>query len=405
MHDQRPFPTPPIAFEKPTAAWPERTKSQTRTMKLSLLAITLGASAAQVLPYHGGLVVPNIEVTAIFYGNVPFATTVTNYYTQLTNSVYMDWLQEFNTPTQSIGRGRLLASFTETTNIKTHLVDSTDVHQYLVGLVQAGKIQPNLNSYYAIHFVSVIVPSGNGHNHLISSHGQQQGINIDYCYTVNGNQICGTTCSQYGAWHSFLEFSKYNISIPGVPYLYYGVMPNCGGGFEAVAVSHELIETITDPAGDNAAYAAWDDTNDTSGGEVADKCESTSSSSSTIKGPDGNTYTVATGWSNLLSKCVASNPAYGPAGSSSTTAGVSSKTVATSFMSTTKKTTTTMTLLSSSVSKTRHSSSRTTTTSKTGPPSGRCATYDESRCYNGSEYLCYYWSDNSLTWGVWYVGC
>ncbi|KAJ3398443.1 hypothetical protein CcCBS67573_g03366 [Chytriomyces confervae] len=330
----------------------------------ALLLASATATLAAGVPYHNGPVVSNIEITAIFYGRVPYQTTVTDYYAQITDSVYMDWLTEFNTPSQRIGRGRLVTSFNETTNIKTRLTDSTDVHDYLISLIKAGKITPNNNSYFAIHF--------------------QQGINIDYCYVVNGQNQCGSTCSEYGAWHSFIDLSKYGISVPGVPYLYYGVMPDCGSGFDAVAASHEVIETISDPAGDNPALAAWCDTNDLSGGEIADKC----GTSGKIVGSNGKSYTVATGWSNTYKKCI-----YAPVASATTS---KSKTIASA------STTTASTNVASS--------SRVTTASKTAStgipvPSGPCSTYYETKCAGGNTYLCYYWSGGSLTWKKWQSGC
>ncbi|KAJ3235739.1 hypothetical protein HDU81_000220 [Chytriomyces hyalinus] len=325
--------------------------------RFALLLASATATLAAGVPYHNGPVVSNIEITAIFYGKVPYQNTVTDYYTQITDSVYMDWLSEFNTPTQRIGRGRLITSFNETTKIKTQLTDSTDVHDYLISLVNAGKITPNTNSYFAIHF--------------------QQGINIAYCYQVNGQNQCGSTCNEYGAWHSFIDLSKYNVNIPGVPYLFYGVMPDCGSGFDAVAASHEVIETISDPAGDNAALAAWCDTNDLSGGEIADKC----GSSGRIVGNNGKSYTVATGWSNTYQKCI-----YAP-------------------VATTSKTKTTAIATTVTASTRVVSSSRETTTSRIPVPSGPCSTYYETKCAGGNTYLCYYWSGGNLTWKKWQTGC
>ncbi|KAJ3224795.1 hypothetical protein HDU81_008348 [Chytriomyces hyalinus] len=288
----------------------------------ALLLTSATATLAAGVSYHNGPVVSNIEITAIFYGKVPYQKTVIDYYTQITDSVYMDWLAEFNTPSQRIGRGKLVASFNETNNIKTRLKDSTDVHGYLISLVKAGKISPNNNSYFAIHFVSGFVLSFLLLvDTFLTTINQQQGINIAYCYPVKGQNQCGSTCSEYGAWHSFINLSKYNIHIPSVPYLDYGVMPDCGSGFDPIAASHEVIETITDPAGDNPALAAWSDTNDLSGGEIADKC----GMSGKIVGGNGKSYTVAAGWSNKYKKCI-----YAPVGtmSKTKTVGTASKAMA-----------------------------------------------------------------------------
>ncbi|KAJ3020541.1 UNVERIFIED_CONTAM: hypothetical protein HDU68_010120 [Siphonaria sp. JEL0065] len=278
-----------------------------------LAAAALPATLAASVPYHGGPVVSNIEITTIFYGSgARFQSQINQYYTAITNSPYMDWLSEFNTPTQTIGRGRVVGSFVETSNIKTHLVDNTDLHQYFVNLIKTGKITPNNNSYYAMHF--------------------QQGTTVDYVWYTNGNPSTCSTCNGCGAWHTFIKLADYGINIAGVPYLYYGVLPDCGGSsYDAVSISHEVIETISDPAGDDASIGAWLDTNDTSGGEIADKCEF-SNVSGTIVGGDGKSYTVAKGWSNVLNTCIVSNPKIPP----QTSTGGVTKTTATTTTTTTK---------------------------------------------------------------------
>ncbi|ORY39579.1 hypothetical protein BCR33DRAFT_740898 [Rhizoclosmatium globosum] len=350
----------------------------------SLLFQTLTV-AAQVLPYHGGLVVSNVEVTTIFYGAARFQPQINQYYAALTNSPYIDWLSEYNTPTQKIGRGRLVGSFSETSNIKTHLVDNTDLHQYFVNLIKTGKIAPNANSYYALHF--------------------QQGISVDYVWYTNGQPSTCTTCSGCGAWHTVIVLADYGISIPGVPYLYYGVLPDCGGStFDHVSISHELIETITDPAGDIAALAAWDDTNDTSGGEVADKCEF-GTNSGTVVGGDGVSYTVATGWSDILGKCIVSNPSIPP---QTTTVGGSTTTVRKTTIFTTTTTTTVAAVKTSTtkqvvpttttnvpvVTTTKKS---TTTKNSAGTAVGQgCTNYGSWAC--SYSLLCSYGNSGSLVW-------
>ncbi|KAJ3024892.1 UNVERIFIED_CONTAM: hypothetical protein HDU68_007676 [Siphonaria sp. JEL0065] len=345
-----------------------------------LAAAALPATLATSVPYHGGPVVSNIEITTIFYGSgARFQSQINQYYTAIANSPYIDWLSEFNTPTQKIGRGRVVNTFTETTNIKTHLVDNTDLHQYFVNLIKAGKITPNNNSYYAMHF--------------------QQGTTVDYVWYTNGNPSTCSTCAGCGAWHTFIKLADYGINIAGVPYLYYGVLPDCGGSsYDAVSISHELIETISDPAGDDASIGAWLDTNDTSGGEIADKCEF-SNVSGTIVGGDGKSYTVAKGWSNVLNTCIVSNPktpTQTTGGVTATTATTTTKRVVTSTKAVTSISTTTTTKATASATKTTTKIPQTTRSSSGNTAGEKCITYGAWACNN--SLICSYGAGNALVW-------
>ncbi|KAI9343120.1 hypothetical protein BDR26DRAFT_1006376 [Obelidium mucronatum] len=354
----------------------------------AIAAIAALPTAFAAVPYHGGPVVSNIEITTIFYGTgARFQSQINQFYTAIVNSPYVDWLSEYNTPTQKIGRGRLLTSFTETSNIQTHMVDNTDVHNYFVNLVKTGKISPNANSYYALHL--------------------QQSTKVDYVWYTNGVPNTCSTCSGCGAWHTFIKLADYGVNIPGVPYLYYGILPDCGGSsYDAIAISHELHETITDPAGDEAALAAWCDLNDTSGGEITDKCEFGPSSGSVV-GADGKTYTVANSWSNVLNKCIATNPNIKTTTTTTTTKAATSttKAVTSNATTTTKAVTSSATKTTTTTTTTTKASGTTKTTTKapqtTGSTTGACSTFGATQCVNHVQYQCAYYNGNTLTWGAW----
>ncbi|KAI8903219.1 hypothetical protein EDD86DRAFT_261814 [Gorgonomyces haynaldii] len=237
------------------------------------------AAASGNLRYYGGPVISNVEVHPIFYGsNVQYKSDIVGFYDGVTDSTYFDWLSEYNTNSQSIGRGSVGSSLSITSGIKSYLDDVNDIQSLLVRLADQGKIQPNDNTYYPIHFAP--------------------GISI----TQGGSQSCQAFC----AYHGTIEY--------GSGYIYYGVIPdqggNCAGGCGSDSdpfnnlcsvSSHELIEAVTDAAvgvatGNGSPLAWYDQTN----GEIGDICNA---QQGTVVGGNGQTYTVQKEWSNRSRKC------------------------------------------------------------------------------------------------------
>ncbi|KAJ3313937.1 hypothetical protein HDV04_001243 [Boothiomyces sp. JEL0838] len=237
--------------------------------------------ATAALKYYGGPVIPNVEVHPIFYGgdSVQYKSQINQFYAGVVNSPYYDWLSEYNTPNQTIGRGTFGGSIDYTTNLKTSLDDQNDIQPLLVGLADAGTISPNANTYFPIHF--------------------KPSIDI----TQGGSASCQVFCAYHGT-----------ISYKG-GYIYYGVVPDqggscaggCGSSFNRLSnlqsvTSHELIEATTDPAvglaTGNAAPLSWYDSNN---GEIGDICNG---KQGTITGGDGKTYTVQKEWSNKKNSCI-----------------------------------------------------------------------------------------------------
>ena len=161
-------------------------------------------------------------------------------------------------------------------------------------MINAGLIPaPDLNTYYAIHFAP--------------------GITID---DGSGALSCQIFC----AYHGTLRNPTSNSA--SVPYIYYGIMPDMGGGCASgcgssttfnnlcSVSSHELAEMITDPAVglafSLAAPLAWyDNTN----GEVADICNG---QQGTTIGSDGATYFIQKQWSNKAGVCLANAQGVSP---------------------------------------------------------------------------------------------
>ncbi|KAI8908407.1 hypothetical protein EDD86DRAFT_207598 [Gorgonomyces haynaldii] len=236
------------------------------------------SAASGNLKYFGGPVIPNVEVHPIFYGSgVQFQDKISGFYAGVVDSAHMDWLSEYNTPTQSIGRGSLGNSISVASSGKSSLDDVNDIQPLLLKLAQSGQIQPNENTYYPIHFAP--------------------GISI----TQGGSKSCQVFC----AYHGTIKY--------GSGYIFYGVIPDqggaCAGGcgtstpFNNLCSvsSHELIEAVTDAAvgvaTDVAPPLGWyDNTN----GEIGDICNA---QQGTVVGGNGQTYTVQKEWSNAARKC------------------------------------------------------------------------------------------------------
>ncbi|KAI8910459.1 hypothetical protein EDD86DRAFT_266187 [Gorgonomyces haynaldii] len=220
---------------------------------------------------YGGPVLSNVHVVPIYYGTVTSANDLTQFYGAITNSVYMDWLSEYNRQSVTIGRGTAGTPLFVNASTKTTLLDPSDITPILTTLFDAGKITPNANTYYPIHF--------------------QPGISIK---NSDGSQSCvnGGFC----AYHSTIKYKGTNIDLgPGS-----GCYSGCGGGtqFENTCsvASHELIESVTDAhIGFATSYApplAWYDAD--WGNALQGK----------VVGGDGKTYVVQKQYSNALQQCI-----------------------------------------------------------------------------------------------------
>ncbi|KAJ3081717.1 hypothetical protein HDU99_004861, partial [Rhizoclosmatium hyalinum] len=194
----------------------------------------------------GGPMISNIEITLIWYdGSVPYQSDLTAMNTFLVQSDFMNNFIEYATPTQIIGKGTVVGSYTET-NIRTSLTDN-DVKKYIRSLVQTGKITPNQNSYYSIYM--------------------KDGVTV----TDNTGAV---SCQGFGAYHNAVYIGDiYNIELT-----YFAVLPMCGGTLSwlGVATAHELAEAVTDSW--NGWRVADVQGMAHSGEEIADICEPQSGS-------------------------------------------------------------------------------------------------------------------------------
>lgn len=238
------------------------------------------AAAKAHLTYYGGPVLSNVKVVQVNWGgsNVSFASELNGFYSAVTNSAYFDWLSEYNTPTQQIGRGSFAGAVDDTSVAGTSLSDA-QIQQEIGRLVSTGKVPAaDDNTIYMVHFAP--------------------GVSISMS---DGSQ----SCVQFCAYHSTFTQGGRNI--------YYGIIPDqnaggcasgCGGGtaFENTTstTSHELIEAVTDAAvglaTTNGPPLAWYDTKN---GEIGDICVTGTSYTGVVAG-----YTVQKEWSNKAGACI-----------------------------------------------------------------------------------------------------
>ena len=228
------------------------------------------------LQYYGGPVLSNVKVYTVFWNSqVQYQSQLNAFYTAVTNSAYFDWLNEYNTPTQTIGRGSLIGSLVDPSPPASTSLTNVDIQNELAKLIDNGTVPaPTADTLYMVHF--------------------PPGVSID----LDGQGSCVVFC----AYHNTFVHNGVNV--------YYGVMPDQGGGCAGgcggdpvqfnnltSVSSHELIEAVTDAAVGLATAVgpplAW---YDTTYGEIGDICNG---QQGTVAG-----YTVQTEYSNKAGACI-----------------------------------------------------------------------------------------------------
>jgi hypothetical protein len=169
-----------------------------------------------------------------------------------------------------------------TSNQTSTNVTDSQIESFVSAQISAGKLPaPDANTVYAVFFPS--------------------GVKIT---ASDGSQSCVQFCAYHGT------FVRNNLNI------YYDVIPDlsqsgCSGGCGSSTVlnnttsvlSHEMAETITDPAvGLATVYGPPLGWYNATYGEIGDICNG---QQTTVTGTDGHTYTVQKLWSNKANACVA----------------------------------------------------------------------------------------------------
>jgi hypothetical protein len=229
------------------------------------------------LTYFGGPVLSKVKVYAVYWGSgVQLQSHLNSFYTTITNSAYFDWLKEYNTPTQTIGRGSFGGAHVITPSTKSKKLTDSQIQKELAKQITAGSLPKNdANTLYMVHF--------------------PPGVSI----SMGGSSSCVEFCAYHGTFKKSSQM------------VFYGVIPDqggsCAGGCGPSPVadgttdvsSHELIESVTDPgvglATTNGPPLGWyDNTN----GEIGDICAG-QNDGATVSG-----FVVQVEWSNKRNACV-----------------------------------------------------------------------------------------------------
>lgn len=230
----------------------------------------------------GGKVIPNVKVYAVFWGgsvSPEIRSGIGAFYRAVTNSQYLDWLNEYSTTLdveagsklgqpgsqQVIGRGTFAGVYTLSTFSRTYAdcpdealtcVSDSDIPRELDWQVTHGYLpQPDANSIFMIHFPSTVRVGDPG-----------------------SSQSCISYCAYHGTYKTTAQLSVAYAVIPD--YGHNGCEHGCGGGtvFDNTCsgASHELTEAITDAevglTTSEDYPLGWYDTEANSQGEIGDMC-------------------------------------------------------------------------------------------------------------------------------------
>lgn len=250
-------------------------------------ALTQTATSSKQLTNYGGRVLAHAKVYVVQWGATGgFFPEVTNggaanFFGGITNSAYFDWLREYNTSTQTIGRGSYAGTYVispSAGNNGNTIDDAANIEPELQAQIAAHNLPaPDANTIYFLYF------------------RQSQVVDLSGSNSVTG----------FSAYHNTIANSPTNILYAVMPY---ENDPGCGTDPVAwnnmtVTASHELIETVTDPdvglATSLAPPLTW---YNNSYGEIGDICNGVPAR---VVGGDSNTYAVQQEWSNTERTCLA----------------------------------------------------------------------------------------------------
>lgn len=257
------------------------------------------------LTYFGGPVISNVEIVQVLYGAGSYdpqvAGTATpsmgNFYSDITNSGFMDMLSEYNTPVlggtgQTIGHGSFLGTFqiVPSPGNSGFVITDDQIQAELLAQIGAGHLPP-----------PSVDAQGNPNTLYMMFFPQEVQINL------GGALSCINFCAYHGTTHNLF----------GVNNVLYGVHPDfqpggigcnfgCGtstvfGNTTAVS-SHELAEAITDAdVGIAVVFGpplGWVDFN--TGEEIGDICEPQTGEYVA----NGTSYHIQMEFSNAANNCI-----------------------------------------------------------------------------------------------------
>jgi hypothetical protein len=237
-------------------------------------------ASTSTLKYYGGPVISNVVVHAVYWGNsTAFQSHLNDFYGNITNSSYMDWLSEYNTPTQTIGRGSFAGGTVITPSHTGTALQDADIQAELSAQMDAGHLPQSdgKNDLYMFHFppgIKITAPDGQSDSCVVfcAYHGTFKKGNKVVFYGIHPD-LAQTGCNQ-GCGSSSAQENTTSVA------------------------SHEMVEAITDAevglATQVGAPLAWYNTQQ---GEIGDICNG--------KQGQVNGFTVQLQWSNHANKCTA----------------------------------------------------------------------------------------------------
>ena len=251
------------------------------------MSTALRKASGPHLTYFGGHVLSHVKVDVVVWGSWSYPATVplsgkrsiSSFFSGVTASPHLDWLSEYDTPTQHIKRGTLEGVYTvrPPSSADGARISDTQIDDALRTMIDAGQLpKPSTNRLYALFFRSgqtIVTPDGDSADNFCAFHDT-------------------TTYKSSTAYFAVVPYEVDNR----------GCKP-AANAFDNVTTvaSHELVEAITDP-GVGLNRVAW---YDPANGEVADICAGSSRPASVIGG-DGVRYVVQREWSNRAGACIVS---------------------------------------------------------------------------------------------------
>jgi hypothetical protein len=236
--------------------------------------------------YYGGPVFEDVKVVSVMWNSSVLANTqeqIPLFTSAIVSSSYTDMLGRYHTryrhainghkgTHQAIDRGTYLGQVVLTPKNQGTVLTDADVQAELEHQIRKGNLPPqDLNTLYMVYFPSNIT------------------IEIDGL----------ASCVVFGGYHSATQTGKWNKRHN----IFYAVLPECNSGFDFLtfAASHEFAEATTDNIPTVGVLPdfpqAW---NDAQGMEVADKC----STSGTLTSTAGS-WEVAQIYLNKIEGCSA----------------------------------------------------------------------------------------------------
>ncbi len=236
------------------------------------------ATGAQLVLGSGGAVLPNVSIVDIYWGpnaQPSSRQTLDAFFAAVTQSPYLDFLTEYDTPSQRIRRGSFAASYELSappmgSDAGASVVTDAMIQQQLTALLDQGAVPAATpSSLYFLFF-----PPG-----------------------VTISDTWGSSCQAFYGYHDSFAYQGQNV--------FYAVIPDLGPGgckgqydglttdqITTLVCSHELIEAVTDPVPGTGWSSATQ-------GEIGDIC-SWNAPPAYVGG-----FAVQREWSNAAGGCVA----------------------------------------------------------------------------------------------------